>query len=153
MSSILEVNLDNENELFKGVEHFFGDVLTLSFITFNTIDTVLKVLPASILRDRLLYVRINDLHSFPIFCDIAEEHFCLSKGDFESFPMPDNGFDMTKLFESLTVICLNYIKKNKLCMNDRDSVLESVCTFLRTEEFKQFERQEITLDELKESLE
>lgn len=150
MSSILEVSLDNEKELFKGVEHFLGDVLILSFLTYNTVDHVLKVLPSSILRDRLFYVRIDDFNSFSIFRDMAKEHYCLENGDFESFPMPANGFDLTELLESLTVMCLDYIKKNKLCMSDRDSVLESVCSFLQTKEFEQFERQEITLEELEE---
>lgn len=151
MTDILEVNLNNESELHQGVEHFLGDVLILSFLTYNTVDYVLEVLPTSVLRDRLFYVR-NDYTSFPIFCDLAKEHYCLTNGDFESFPMPDNGFELTELLESLTNICLDYIKKNKLCMNDRDSVLEAVCSFLQTKEFKQFERQEITLEELEESI-
>lgn len=151
MSSILEVSLDDESELHQGVEHFLGDVLILSFLTYNTVDHVLKVLPVSLLRDRLFHVR-NNLNSFSIFCDLAKEHCCLSNGDFKSFPIPANGFDLTELLESLTVICLDYIKKNKLCMSDRDSVLGSVCSFLQTKEFEQFERQEITLEELKEYL-
>lgn len=150
MKNVIEVNLEDSQQVKEGVEQFFADILCLCFSTCNSVENVLEILPLSILRDRMFYLRVEDLSSFTVFCDLACEHYGVETGDFELFPMPSTGWEMTELFADLTTICLSYIEKNNLAMNTRDLMVESVCSFLQTKEFKDFERQEISLEQLKD---
>lgn len=140
-----KVDLENREELKRCLTYCTETVIGGAVSYYLSCGDLIEQLPNAVLNDLVLFVRTDEYFEQDD-CQNPIYLFDIESGDFDGIRIPEDYRDSLVMYEAIADCMM--VKAVKV--GGHGSLVESVKTFFKSKSFNEFEKGNITLEELKE---